>query len=325
MKNNLRNLKKYRIVREFSYLWNSLRGFYWATLANYHPQLNAASEMKRQKQINLIRPVNIDKPIYFNEKMLWLKYYLYNKSYIVAQCYNKYEVRKYIESKGLAKILNHLYFVYPDINSIPWDYLPDSCVIKLSNGYYGHVFKREGESFNIIEAKEILKNTQKRCKYAFNISGDLFAYKTKPVFICEKFIKADKPDAFPSDYKFHCFHGKPMYLEFIYDRSYSNKDKFFSSAFIDIVNMVDRYDLEGEASPCDKIVLPQSYDDMIEYAEILSADFPYVRVDFYEEDGKPVFGELTFTPFHLQTKTSLIELGELIHLEDINRYRKILL
>ena len=159
----------------------------------------------------------------------------------------------------------------------------------------------------------------------FKITGDLFAYKTKPVFVCEKFIKADKSDAFPSDYKFHCFHGKPMFLEYIYDRDYSNKDKFFSSAFIDIINMTDRYDLEGEASPCSNIVLPRSFDLMIKYAEILSLDFPYVRVDFYEENDLPVFGELTFTPFHLQTKTSLIELGDLIHLEKIDKYRKILL
>ena len=28
----------------------------------------------------------------------------------------------------------------------------------------------------------------------------------------------------------------------------------------------------------------------------LSSPFPFVRVDFYEIDGKPVFGEMTFTP-----------------------------
>lgn len=35
---------------------------------------------------------------------------------------------------------------------------------------------------------------------------------------------------------------------------------------------------------------------MIRAAEILSADFPFVRVDFYDIDGKAVFGEMTFTP-----------------------------
>ncbi len=75
--------------------------------------------------------------------MLWLKYHLYNKSDIVAMCYNKYMVREYVENKGLAHILNKLYFVSERIEDIPWSGLPEECVIKLSNGYYGHVFKRK--------------------------------------------------------------------------------------------------------------------------------------------------------------------------------------
>ena len=35
---------------------------------------------------------------------------------------------------------------------------------------------------------------------------------------------------------------------------------------------------------------------MVEMAKILSKDFPYVRVDFYDVDGKIYFGEMTFFP-----------------------------
>lgn len=35
---------------------------------------------------------------------------------------------------------------------------------------------------------------------------------------------------------------------------------------------------------------------MLEAAERLSAGFRMVRVDFYEVEGRPVFGEMTFTP-----------------------------
>ena len=35
-------------------------------------------------------------------------------------------------------------------------------------------------------------------------------------------------------------------------------------------------------------------DDMIRFAEILSADVPCLRVDFYVADGKIYFGEMTF-------------------------------
>lgn len=45
-----------------------------------------------------------------------------------------------------------------------------------------------------------------------------------------------------------------------------------------------------------KIYKPGSYDKMIQLAEILSENIPFVRVDFYEVKGIPYFGELTFYP-----------------------------
>ena len=40
---------------------------------------------------------------------------------------------------------------------------------------------------------------------------------------------------------------------------------------------------------------PVSYDLMVQYCYQLAKDFPLVRVDFYEIDGNPIFGEMTFT------------------------------
>jgi hypothetical protein len=35
---------------------------------------------------------------------------------------------------------------------------------------------------------------------------------------------------------------------------------------------------------------------MLEAAETLSGGFDFVRVDFYEAEGRPLFGEMTFYP-----------------------------
>ena len=40
---------------------------------------------------------------------------------------------------------------------------------------------------------------------------------------------------------------------------------------------------------------PECFEEMLKYAEILSEDFPFVRVDFYEINNKVIFSELTFT------------------------------
>lgn len=71
-----------------------------------------------------------------------LKYHLYNKSDIVAMCYNKYMVREYVENKGLAHILNKLYFVSERIEDIPWSGLPEECVLNCLMVIMG-MFSRE--------------------------------------------------------------------------------------------------------------------------------------------------------------------------------------
>ena len=50
---------------------------------------------------------------------------------------------------------------------------------------------------------------------------------------------------------------------------------------------------------------------MQEMAAALSAKFAFCRVDFYEINGKPIFGEMTFTPgFDTFTQAFQEELGK---------------
>ena len=45
-----------------------------------------------------------------------------------------------------------------------------------------------------------------------------------------------------------------------------------------------------------KIKKPENYNKMIKLSEKLSKNIPFVRVDWYEINGKLYFGELTFFP-----------------------------
>ena len=60
--------------------------------------------------------------------------------------------------------------------------------------------------------------------------------------------------------------------------------------------------------------MPSKIKDMIKYAEILSEDFDFVRVDFYEYEGKVYFSELTFSPWggymYSYTDEAIKELGK---------------
>ena len=64
---------------------------------------------------------------------------------------------------------------------------------------------------------------------------------------------------------------------------------------------------------------------MVEMSKILSEDFPFVRVDLFEVDGKIYFSELTFTPCGGLMKISPQEYdknwGNLI---DLNRAKQVI-
>ena len=62
---------------------------------------------------------------------------------------------------------------------------------------------------------------------------------------------------------------------------------------------------------------------MIKYAKKLSAEFAFVRVDFYNLDGKIYLGELTFTPFNIhmnyKDRKQSIYLGKLLNIKKIKK------
>ena len=63
---------------------------------------------------------------------------------------------------------------------------------------------------------------------------------------------------------------------------------------------------------------PVALDRMLEYARKLSEGFPEVRVDFYEINGVPILGELTFTTGYGSYKESFYEyLGGKVDLSNI--------
>ena len=270
--------------------------------------------------------VDLAQPRYFNEKLLWLKYYRYNKDLLVTQCYDKYLVREYVKRCDCGEILNNLYGVWDSVKEIPWDQLPDECVIKKTNGSGNHVFNRKDKPLDVKAAKLLLKFSTYRERLLHLATGDLFANANPQKYICERLLQPAPGETEVDDYKFYCFHGVPKYLLYIWNRVDKTQ---YSVAFkeIDAENgvLIDRSDYRNDAVPVE-LQLPDCFGEMLELCKKLSAPFPFVRTDFYVESGKPVFGELTFTPAgshmlpHVFRKDQsvntegLTALGEQIHL-----------
>lgn len=96
------------------------------------------------------------------------------------------------------------------------------------------------------------------------------------------------------DYKFFCFDGKPYLCQVISDRSTDEKIDFYDMNWNRLIGLIGLSDHVHNSTS--NITSPASFRQMGKMAAILSKDIPFARIDFYEIDGKPYFGEITFYP-----------------------------
>lgn len=233
------------------------------------------------------RRLNLKHPKRYTEKLQWYK--LNYRDEKMRNASDKYRVREYVQSKGLEDILNPLYGVYENVDDIDFNELPISFAIKFTNGSGKNLFIKDK---NQIDENEINKTLKSWLNTKYVNYGREWAYDNiKPRIIIEKLLPRDKNNDLP-DYKFFCFNGKVEYLYVMIEYTDNHKNgkcSFFTKDFKQLPYRRSEY------APIDKsISKPENFKKMIEIAEILSKDFPHVRVDLYNIDGEIVFGELTF-------------------------------
>ena len=120
------------------------------------------------------------------------------------------------------------------------------------------------------------------------------------------------------DYKFFCFDGKVfcVYLMTNYRENHEDGVLGFLDREFNLLP-VHRTDFKRMTVAPEK---PINYEQMVKYAEIISKQLPHVRVDFYNVNGKIVFGELTFFMasgyFEFVPDSFDFEMGKWFHLPE---------
>ncbi len=238
---------------------------------------------------------DLDNPTTFNEKLNWYKINYYND--LMPIVVDKGQVKKYVESKGLASILINTIGIYNSLDDVDLDKLPSSFVIKNTSDS-GGVFICHNKTK--INKKMIIDKLSDAQSYNFKNGKHIFRENIYNKFpnriIVEELIKTSDGHN-PNDYKFFCFDGEPKFLFVATERDVEVKFDYFDIDFnwIDVRQIHKHNKIRPQK--------PKNYDKMIEICKILSKDFPHVRVDLYNIDGDIFFGELTFyhdaglTPF----------------------------
>lgn len=228
---------------------------------------------------------NLKKPVYFGEKIQWLKVYGNLEKY--TNYVDKYLVRDYVKEKIGNKFLIDLLGVFDKPEEIDFKTLPNQFVIKLNTGSGFNIIIKDK---NKIDIKKIIKKLHKWMRIDYSRIKKEPQYKNvKKKIIIEKFM-ADKNQEL-NDYKFFCFDGKVKFVEVDSDRFGNHTMDFFDEKWN--LLQLKKGNHENSSTIPRK---PQKFDKMINIAEELASEFQFVRVDLYNVDGNVYFGELTFTP-----------------------------
>lgn len=246
----------------------------------YKPQLKA---MCQKRGI-----MNIDKPVTIQEKINWMK--IYDSTPLKTKCADKVLVHEYCKEKLGKDICIPILKVYDSPDDIVWNELPNKFVAKCNHGSGMNVIVKDKKSVSEKEVKEQLRVFMKD-DFAFHVGYEMHYHNIPHKTFVETYMFDDKQKDSLYDYKFWCFNGVPKF--YTINTGFGHGDILY-------------YWMNGEAfDPYLKFVgkntntmfkKPTNFDLMVEYAKKLSADFKFVRVDFYEINGKVYLGELTFTP-----------------------------
>lgn len=261
-----------------------------ATILNMFSFLPDSVMLSLQYRLKTGRKLSLKNPERFTEKLQWYKINYRNP--LMHQLVDKYAVREYVKSKGLENILIPLIGKFSNVNEIAWEKLPNSFVMKTTNG---------GGGLNVYVCTDKSKVTYDEIQQKFSdikpsrprsLGREWAYYGLQPGLIIEKLLVNEQdPVAGVNDYKIFCYNGIPKYIIVDVDRYIGHKRNFYDT---DWNNLNITSDCPGADREIPK---PENFEEMINIAAILSEDFPYVRVDLYNCSGKIYFGELTFYPW----------------------------
>ena len=246
--------------------------------------------LKLQYRIKMGRKLHLKQPVRYTEKIQWYK--LNYRDPVMQKCADKYLVREYVESKGLGHLLNELYAKFDSAEEISFDGLPDEFVLKLSNGSSTNLLVENKHDLNIEDIRAQFKVFYMESGAS---AGREWVYETneKPVVIAEKLLRDPKNvNGALRDYKILCFNGEPAYIICV--------DGRYTPDYCHVVydtNWVKQNVVIGDSSNAANYEKPDTFDEMMRIARILSADFPAARIDLYSIEGKIYFGEITYFPW----------------------------
>jgi hypothetical protein len=223
-------------------------------------------------------------PLTFNEKIVYRK--LNERNPLMARLSDKVLAKEYIASVlGPEWVIPTLWSgsALPPREERKW---PIPYVLKASHGSGWNYFVRSAEEQ---DWDEMERAAAQWLKTIYGRRSLEWAYaQLKPGLLVEPFV--GRGEVAPPDYKLFVFGGRTAFVQVDLGRLQEHRQFFYDPEWKrQSFRYICPYDPE-------EIPPPESLRQMVEAADKLGEPFGFVRVDLYEIEGKPYFGEFTFYP-----------------------------
>ncbi len=270
-------------------------------------------EQKAYKQLKYFP--NLDNPKSFNEKLLWLALNYKNPHHKVAS--DKARAKDWIAERVGEEYVVPMIGTYSNVNDIDFKTLPNQFVIKANEGWGADevILVKDKRQYDIDKLKAHASSwLYPWSSYYYNNMCITDEKPERPLVVIEEYLEHEG-SKYLDDYKFYCCNGKVKFALIVNERGSKNQSRTFVDADWNVLP-VRRAGKFSDTAP----EKPENLDKMFELAEILCKEVPFVRIDFYNLDGKIYVGEMTFTPgmfLRFEPKEWDFKLGDYLDLTEV--------
>ena len=260
-----------------------------AMLKKVNTLLTDKQYLKWRFRLEMGKKLNLKNPQTFQEKIQWLK--LHDRKPEYTTMVDKAAVKQYVADRIGEEYVIPTLGLWETPDQIDFDSLPNQFVLKTTHGGGGGgvIICRDKSKLDIETTKAKLKNS---------LSSDIYRnlrewpYKNVPRrIIAERYI-GDAVGSEVKDYKFFCFNGEPKFFKVDFGRFVEHHANYYDFDW----NLLPFGEQGLLPVPEHQEIKPLNFDKMIELAKTLSKGHRFLRVDFYNINGKIYFGEMTFYP-----------------------------
>lgn len=207
----------------------------------------------------------------------------------IVQAADKIAVRDYVAGRVGSDVLIDVLYAGGNLDDCPLEQFDTPYVVKASHAagreWMRIVTDPAGADFNAL--REAARRWQ-QSEYQAGTHEWWYGRMLKRVIV-ERFV-GDPAAGPPNDYKLWVIAGRVVLIQLDVGRGQNQRRDFYSPGW-------ERFDVRRRYPNLDRLhERPPTLARMIEVAEKLAVDTPFVRIDLYDEAGTVRFGEMTHCP-----------------------------